>query len=105
MKIAGGLIVGDLIVAYALTFLNLSLVETLGDFILVEAAVLFILAGFIDFSSSIGGTQLRKAILGSSEEYSSSKHKEVEKKAAAFVICGLVLLMLLVIFAAYLGRS
>jgi hypothetical protein len=103
VRIVAGLMAVDFLVSYALTLLSYAFVETLGDFMLFEAAILFILAGLLDFTSSIGGTQFRKVILGSREDYSSSKHKEAERKAAVFFIGGFVLLLLLVIFALYIG--
>lgn len=103
VKVAGGLLAADLAAAYTLTLLSYPFIESMGDFMLVEAAILFILAGLLDFSSSIGGTQFRRVVLGSKEEYSSSRHKEIEKRAAVFIMGGLIMLMMLVVFALYVG--
>ena len=70
---------------------------------LIEVAVLFILAGLLDFSRSIGAVEFRKMILGSKQEYSSSAHKEAEKKAVVFFLGGIILLSMLVVLAIYSG--
>jgi hypothetical protein len=102
LKFAGGLLAADFIMAYTMTFLNYRFVETMGDFMLLEVAILFILAGLLDFSSSIGATQFRKTLLHSKQEYSSVRHKEVERKAAVFFLGGLIIFLVLVIFALYI---
>jgi hypothetical protein len=102
MRIAVVLLAADYVLAYVLTFLSYSFVGTLGDFMLLEVAILFILAGLLDFSSSIGAIQFRKTLLHSKQEYSSLKHKEVERRAAVFFLGGLVIFVVLVIFALYL---
>lgn len=101
LRIAGGLLVADGLVAYVLTFLSYPFIETIGDIILIEVAILFIMAGVLDFSSSIGAVQFRKTILGSKQEYSSSAHKEAEKKASLFFLGGVILLLMLVALALY----
>jgi hypothetical protein len=103
IRVVAVLLAVDFLLAYALTLLSYGFVEALGDFILLEAAILFILAGLLDFGSSIGATQFRKVLLGSKEDYSPARHREAERKAAVFFVGGLVLLLLLVIFALYIG--
>ena len=103
LRIAAIILVADFILAYGLMFLSYSFVETVGDIMLIEVAILFILAGLMDFSSSLGAAQFRKTILHSKEGYSSVKHKEVERKAALFFFVGLVIFSVLVILA--LGLS
>ena len=73
----------------------------MGDFMLVEAATLFIVAGLIDFSTSIGAVQFRKIILASKQEYSAIKHKGYERKALILLIAGLILLGILVTLSVY----
>ena len=102
LRIAAALIVVDFILAYVLTLLTYSLVETMGDLMLFEVAILFILAGLLDFSSSIGAAQFRKTLLHSKLEYSPAKHKEVERKAAVFFLGGLIIFLVLVLFAIFL---
>jgi uncharacterized membrane protein len=101
LRIAGALLVADGVAAYGLTFLSYRFIETVGDSILIEVAILFIMAGLLDFSSSIGAIQFRKMILGSKQEYSSSAHKEAEKKALVFFLGGVILLLVLVVLALY----
>ena len=103
LRIAGGLLFADGVAAYGLTFLSYRFIETIGDSMLIEVAILFLMAGLLDFSSSIGAVQFRKTILGSKQEYSSSAHKEAEKKAAVFFLGGVILLLMLVVLALYAG--
>jgi hypothetical protein len=102
LRIAAALLAVDSILAYVLTLLTYSFVETMGDLMLFEVAILFILAGLLDFSSSIGAAQFRKTILHSKLEYSSVTHKEVERKAAVFFLGGLIIFLVLVLFAIFL---
>ena len=101
VRLALGLLVSDGLAAYGLTFLGYRLIEVMGDLMLVEVALLFLLAGLLDFSSSVGAAQFRKTIMGSKDGYSSSKHKETEKKAAVFFLAGLIMFLMLVAFAVY----
>jgi len=103
LRIASGLLVADSVAAYGLTFLGYSFIEIIGDLMLIEVAILFIIAGLLDFSSSVGAVQFRKTILGSKQEYSSSAHKEAERKASVFFLGGVILLFSLVVLALYAG--
>ncbi len=103
LRITGVLLVADGLASYGLTFLSYSFIETVGDSMLIEVAVLFLLAGLLDFYSSVGAVQFRKVIFGSKQEYSSSTHKEAEKKAAVFFLCGVTLLLILIALAIYAG--
>jgi len=103
LRIVFGLLVADGLAAYGLTFLSYRFIEIIGDSMLVEVAILFIIAGLLDFYSSIGAVQFRKAMLGSQQEYSASAHKEAEKKASVFFLSGLILLMVLILLALYAG--
>ncbi|MGA3109350.1 MAG: hypothetical protein ABSD99_07815 [Candidatus Bathyarchaeia archaeon] len=103
LRIVGGLLLADGLAAYGLTFLSYRFIDTLGDSMLIEVAVLFILAGLLDFSSSIGAVEFRKTILGSKQEYSSSTHKEAERKATVFFLGGVILLLMLIVMALYAG--
>src|SRR5208282_3673860 len=99
LRIAGGLLVADGLAAYSLTFLSYRFIETIGDSMLIEVAILFLLAGLLDFYSSVGAVQFRKVVLGSKQEYSSSAHKEAEKKALVFFLGGVILLLMLIVLA------
>ena len=92
----------DSAIAYLLTLAHYALAEIMGDFVLVESAFLFIVAGLVDFSTSIGAVQFRKTVLASKQEYSASRHKEYARKALVFLIAGLILLGILVVVAVYL---
>jgi len=100
LLIAAVLLVSDGVAAYGFTFLSYRFIETLGDMMLIEVAVLFIIAGLVDFYSSVGAVQFRM-ILGSKQEYSSSGHKDAEKKALVFLIAGVILLSVMVTLALY----
>ena len=95
------LLVADSLAAYALTFLSYRFIEVMGDLMLIEVAILFVLAGLLDFSTSIGAAQFRKTILGSKQGYSSSKHKEAEKTALVYFLGGLIIFLMLIVFALY----
>jgi len=85
----------DSLVASEMIPFGFSFVEIIGDVMLVEVAILFIVAGLIDFSSSIGAAQFRKSVLGSKQDYSQSVHKEAERKAVVLVLAGIFIFMVL----------
>jgi len=85
----------DALVASETIRFGFSFIEIIGDVMLVEVAILFIVAGLIDFSSSIGAAQFRKSVLGSKQDYSQSVHKEAERKAAVLVLAGIFIFMIL----------
>ena len=91
------MLAGDSIVSFMLYSLKLAFAETFGDLILVEVAIFFILAGVIDFASSVGVTQFRKSYLGREQGYSPSEHKESERRASVFLVAGLILFFLLIL--------
>jgi hypothetical protein len=99
IRLAGGLLVADFLAAYGLTLLSYTFIEIMGDLMLVEVAVLFIVAGLVDFSSSVGAAQFRKVIVGAKKDYSPSAHKEAQKKAGVFFLSGLIIFLILVGFA------
>lgn len=97
LQLTAALLAVDGGVAYVLTLLHYTLVESLGDLMLAEVAVLFILAGVLDFASSIGVAQFRKTFLGSKQGYSSSKHKASLRSASVLLVAGLILLAILIV--------
>jgi hypothetical protein len=101
LELAAGLLVSDVVAAYILSFFHIAFVESFGDIMLVEIAVLFILAGVIDFASSIGAAQFRKALLGARQAYSPSKHKASRRSASVLLGAGLILLAILILAAIY----
>jgi len=103
LLIVAGAIIVDGLTAYAITRHGSSLSEIMGDMMLIEAAVLFLIAGLIDFSSSVGGTQVRRSMLGSKEDYSSCSHKEAVRKALALLLAGVLLFIILIAIAIMSG--
>ena len=101
LLLVAGLLAVDTVAGYLLTFLKYTFIEAMGDIMLVEVAALFILAGLLDFASSIGVTQFRKTFLASKQGYSSLKHKESERKALVFFLAGLILFLMLAVSAIY----
>lgn len=101
VRLALVLLVADGLAAYGLTFLSYRFIEVMGDLMLIEVAILFVFAGMLDFFTSIGAAQFRKTILGSKEGYSSSKHKEAEKTALVYFLGGLLIFLMLIVFALY----
>jgi uncharacterized membrane protein YidH (DUF202 family) len=89
-------IAADGLVSYAMTLLGFSFIETMGDLMLIEVAVLFLVAGVIDFSSSVGGVHLRRAVLGSRQEYSPSTHRDKGRKALVLVVAGTIMFLILI---------
>jgi hypothetical protein len=104
LLIAAGAMLGDGLIAYRMVLFGFSFVEIMGDLMLVEVAMLFLVAGLIDFASSVGAVQFRKTVLGSKQEYSQSAHKEAEKRAAVLVLAG-VFMFVILMAVAVLTRS
>ena len=91
----------DAVAAYFFALFKYSFVESFGDMILVEVAILFVLAGLMDFGSSIGMAQFRKVFSSSKESYSASKRKDSERRAFVFLFAGLILFSILIAAAIY----
>jgi hypothetical protein len=102
MKYAGILLAGDVAVALLpfFTWIESSRIGMIGDLLLVEVAVLFIMAGILDISSSGGMTGFRK-LFSSNIEYSAVKRKESERHAMVFLIAGSLLLAAMIALATY----
>jgi hypothetical protein len=81
--------------------IDMSPIGVIGDLLLVEVAALFIIAGVLDFASSIGMTQFRKVILSSKEDYSPDKRRQTERAAMVYLFAGLILLLAMVILMIY----
>ena len=97
--ITGCAVLSDALTSYVTSFLGISFVEVIGDLMLVEVAILFVVAGIIDFSSSVGASHLRKALLGSKQEFSALTHKEAERKALVLVLAGAFMFLIVVVIA------
>ena len=96
LLLSGVLLAVDGLAAFLLTSVNFAFIETIGDLVLVEVAILFIIAGLVDFASSVGMAQLRKSFIQGERGYSASKHKESERRASVLIVAGLILFLLLV---------
>ena len=103
LKIAAVLLLADSAIALVpfSILIDMSPIGVLGDLMLVEAAALFIMAGILDFASSVGMAQFRKTFLSSKEDYSPEKRKEKERTAMIFLFTGLLLLGLMILLMAY----
>jgi len=88
--------VSDGCVSYGLSLFGFSFAEIIGDLMLVEVAVLFLISGLIEFSSSIGAAHLRRAVFGSKLEYSASSHRRAERRALVSVLAGSFLFLILI---------
>jgi len=102
MLLSGAILAVDGLAALLLTSVNYAFIETIGDLALVEVAILFILAGLVDFASSVGMAQLRKSFIRGEKGYSASKHKESERRASVLIVAGLILFLLLVAAEMYI---
>jgi hypothetical protein len=103
LKIGAALFVIDSIAGF-LPFskmIDMSPIGVIGDLLLVEVAALFILAGILDFASSVGMTQFRKVFLSSKEDYSPDKRRQTERTALVYLIAGLILLFAMILLMIY----
>ena len=70
---------------------------------MVETALLFLLAGFVDFGTSVAFVQFRKSVFASKETFSAQKRKDAERRAMALVGSGTSLFAILIILAVFRG--
>jgi len=99
LLVAAGAILSDGLVSFLLASFGVSFIETMGDLMLVEIAGLFLVAGIVEFSYSIGGAGLRKTVLGSKDEFSRSAHIEAGRKALVLILAGIFLFVVLIAVA------
>ena len=102
LLIAACAIFGDSLVSIGLTSFGASFVEVVGDLMLIEVAVLFLVAGLIEFSYSIGGAGFRKNVLGSKQGYSQSAHKEAGRRALVLIFAGIFIFVVLIAVAGFI---
>ena len=100
LKISTILLLIDILIAFLVRAVVYPL-ETFGDLLLIEIAVLFLLAGFVDFGASVAVVEFRKSVFGSSETFSAEKRKASERRAASLVGSGIILLVILIILAVF----
>ena len=99
--IAGVAVMGDIAISFGLTLVGKSFVETVGDLMLIEAAILFLLGGLVEFSSSIGGMNIRKLVLGKREN-SQSSNREAGRRALVLVLAAAFIFIILLVAAFFL---
>jgi hypothetical protein len=97
--ITGGLFVADFALAELLVPFGGSALGVLGDSMLLEAAVLAILGGLVEFSRSKGVYEFRRLALHSKEEFSTGKHLEASRMAVVFFSATLMLFSILIAIA------
>ena len=99
---AGALVAVDVTVALLPFFnwIDASSTAVLGDLLLFEVAILFIIAGIIDVSTSAGMTGFRK-LFSSSVEYSTVKRREAERHVMVFIVTGVFLLAAIIVLAIF----
>jgi len=78
-------------------------VESFGDMLLVETALLFVFAGFVDLGTSVAFVQFRRSVFASREAFSAQKRKEAERRAIALIASGAILFAIMIISAIF-GR-
>ena len=99
LLIAATAILVDALVSYLATLFGFSLIEIMGDLMLMEVAILFLIAGLMDFSTSVGAGRMRKAVFGLDSEYSPLAHEESGRKALVLVFAGILMFAILVAVA------
>jgi hypothetical protein len=103
LKIGAALFVIDIVIAF-LPFskmIDMTPIGVTGDLLLIEVAALFIIAGVLDFASSIGMTQFRKVLLSSKEDYSPDKRRQTERTAMVYLVAGVILLFAMILLMIY----
>lgn len=97
--ISGALLLLDLLLEFLLKPF-LGPFEVLGDLLLAETALLFLTAGLIDFGSSLGFVNFRRAIrirtFVPSEPFSLERRKNAERRALVLVASGSTLFAILI---------
>jgi hypothetical protein len=102
MKCAAILLGLDVLVALLpfSAWIESSQIGVIGDLLLVEIAVLFIVGGIFEIGSSAGMMGFRK-LFSPNMEYSASKRKEAERRAMVFLVAGFLLLVVMITLATY----
>jgi len=100
LKIAAGLGTADIVGALLSIEFGTLPMDVTGNLLLLEAAALFILAGIVDFGSSVGIVEFRRAIFSTKEEFSPSKRKDAERSALVFLAAGAMLFATMLLLTA-----
>jgi hypothetical protein len=100
--LAATMVAADLVVAFLpiSTLIDISFAGIVGDLLLLEVAAVFLAAGVVDFSSSLGMTAFRR-LLSSRVEYSAIRRKEAEQSALMLLVAGSILLLALITLSCY----
>ncbi len=80
-----------------LTGLSLRLLGVFGDLVLIEAGLLAIIGGLVEFSRSKGVYEFRRLAMHSTDEFSTTKHTEASRNAVVFFTAALVLFSILMV--------
>jgi hypothetical protein len=99
--IAGIILLINMVVASASTWLGLRATDVLGNLLLVEIATFFIVAGILDFATSVGIAQLRKVLFPGRGGFSTSGRRDSERSALVFVAVGLILSLIMILLALF----
>jgi hypothetical protein len=97
LLVAAILVVADFMAGGVSMFFGLRSLETIGDLLLLEAGVLAIAGGLVEFSRSKGVYEFRRVALQSKEDFSVAEHSEASKKAVVLFSAAAILFLLLVI--------
>jgi lysylphosphatidylglycerol synthetase-like protein (DUF2156 family) len=94
----------DLCVSLSLTIMRYdpSLFNSFSVLALIEAAILMVVAGGMDFSSSIFIQKARHLVLGSEKEWSIGEHKSTQIRALRYLMAGLILLAEAILLSMFL---
>jgi hypothetical protein len=99
LTLAAIILIFNAIVGFASTWLGFRVTDAIGDLLLLEVAALFIGAGIVDFSTSVGISQIRRLIFPGKEGFSSSSRRESEFRALVLVVTGLFLCVIMILLA------
>lgn len=95
------LVAVDLVVALLSSIIGRSPASAFGNLLLLEVAALFIAAGLLDLSSSVGMSQFKRSVMSSKEEFSPSKRRESEQHTLVFFLAGSILFAATVLLTIY----
>jgi len=70
-----------------------------GDLLLIETSALFLIAGALDFGSSLTFTHLRRSMSLARETPDSSRRRDPERHALVMVSAGAILFIVLILLA------
>jgi len=101
LSIAVAVFLADIGVSAALVPIGFSLLGIVGDLLLIEAAFLAILGGFIEFSRSKAVYELRHVTFHTKERFSTAGHVEASKRAIVLFSAALTLFCILIVLVLF----